>query len=80
MGAVVGPNVGLSNFIGKEVIRRVAEDADIGTVCKSTEELVSVFESNNKDRIENGVTSKKVVLGSMDIKKWYTSQLVRPSA
>ena len=80
MGAVVGPNVGLSNFLGKEVVRRVAEDAGNETVCKSTEELLSVFESYNKNRIEKGVDKKKVVLGSMDIKKWYPSTLIRPSA
>ena len=60
MGAVVGPNVGLSNFIGKEIIRRVAEDAGNKTVCKSTEELISVFESYNKDRVKNGFDKKNI--------------------
>ena len=75
MGAVVGPNVGLSNFIGKEVIRRVAEDIGGDNVCKSTEELLSRFENFNKNRVENGLHKEKLVLASMDIKKWYPSQL-----
>ena len=54
MGAVVGPNVGLSNFLGREIIRRVAEDINSENVCKSTEELLSRFERYNKNRVENG--------------------------
>ena len=80
MGAVVGPNVALSNFIGKEVIRRVADDAVSDSVCKSTEELISRFEQYNRDRVKNGFDKEKVILASMDIKKWYPSTIARPSA
>ena len=49
MGAVVGPNVGLSNFIGREVIRKVAEEADARNVCNSTEELHKGGSSKSKE-------------------------------
>ena len=61
MGAVVGPNVGLSNFIGKEVVRRVAEDAGNENICKSTEELLSTFEAFNKERIKKGLHERKLI-------------------
>ena len=61
MGAVVGPNIGLSNFIGKEIIRKVAEEADTGHVCKSTEDLLSRFEKYNKERIDCGFSGKKFI-------------------
>ena len=80
MGAVVGPNVALSNFIGREVIRRVADNAKSDTVCKSTEELLSRLEQYNRDRIKNGFDKEKMILASMDIKKWYPSTIARPSA
>ena len=80
MGAIVGPNVALSNFIGREVIIKVAEDFDSDNVCKSTEELLSRFEAYNKDREKNGYHKVKMILGSMDIEKWYPSMLTRPSA
>ena len=79
MGAVVGPNVGLSNFIGREIVRRVAEDADVGNVCKSTEGLVNKFETYNNDRVEKEFHEKNVIIASMDIKKWFPSTLARPS-
>jgi hypothetical protein len=68
MGAVVGPNVGLSNFIGKEVIRRVAEDLNSDNVCKPTEELLSRFENYNQNRVKNGFHEEKMIIASMDIK------------
>ena len=34
----------------------------------------------NKDRVKNGFQHEKMVLGSMDIKKWYPSTIARPSA
>ena len=80
MGALVGPNVGLSNFIGKEVIRRVAEDLNSDNVCKSTEEVLSRSENYNKNRVKNGFHEGKMIIASMDIKKWYPSQLTKPSA
>ena len=79
MGAVVGPNIALSNFLGKEIVRRIAEDANNDTVCKSTEELLSRIETYNKDRIEKGFNKKKMILASMDIEKWYQNTLARPS-
>ena len=55
-------------MIGKEVIRRVAENVNGDNVCKSTEELLSRFEKFNKNRVENGFHKEKLVLASMDIK------------
>ena len=36
MGAIVGPNVGLSE-IGSRIVRQIANSADIGLEAKSTE-------------------------------------------
>ena len=58
-------------YLTSLVIRKVAKEADVGNVCNSTEELISTFEAYNKDRIKNGFHEKKVIIGSMDIKKWY---------
>ena len=40
MGAIVGPNIGLSE-LGSMVVRRIAENADMGLVATSTEEVVN---------------------------------------
>ena len=45
-----------------------------------TEVLLSRFEAYNKDREKNGYHKVKIILGSMDIEKWYPSTLTRPSA
>ena len=39
MGAIVGPNIGLSE-IGSRIVRKIADTADIGLVAKSTEEVL----------------------------------------
>ena len=80
MGATVGPNVALTNFIGKEIVKRVAEDADSGNVCKSVEELLGKFEEYNKNRVENGHGEENIIVGSMDIEKWYPKTKPIPSA
>ena len=80
MGATVGPNIGLSNFIGGKVIRNITEAMDDGNVCKSTEEMIYHFEKYNKERVEKGYDKKEMVLGSMDIEKWYNNVLAEPSA
>ena len=49
MGANVGPNVGASNFIS-EIIRKIADEADEGYVCKSTEENLYKCDKYNKER------------------------------
>ena len=49
MGAMIGPNVGLANF-GSMIIRKVAEDADVGYVSKSTDETIVKIEEYNKNR------------------------------
>lgn len=72
MGSFVGPNLGLAN-IGGIVIRRISEEADVGYVCKSTEEMQVKFEKYNNERIENGLGDKKIVIGSMDAVKLYPS-------
>ena len=43
MGAMVGPNVGLSNF-GSIIVRAVANECDEGNVSKSTEETIAKIE------------------------------------
>ena len=80
MGAMVGPNVGISNFVGREVIRNIAEEAEVGNVCKSTEEVLNTFEEYNRSRIENGFDMENIIIGSMDIEKWYPSMIAEPSA
>ena len=80
MGATVGPNVALTNFLAKDIVRRVAEDASEGNDCKSTEELQSHFEEYNKARVENGFANKNIFISSMDIDKWFPSMKTRPMA
>ena len=43
MGAIVGPNIGLSE-LGSILVRKVAESADIGLVSTSTEEVINKIE------------------------------------
>ena len=71
MGAMVGPNVGISNFVGFEVVRKIANNADVGNVVKSTEELQNKIEEFNKTRVEKGYAKKKLIVASMDVEKWY---------
>ena len=78
MGATVGPNVALTNFIAIEIVKKVAEEASVGNDCKSTEELLNKFEEYNRTRIQNGFASKNVIIASMDINKWYPSMKTRP--
>ena len=47
MGAMVGPNIGLAKF-GNLIIRKVADEADVGHVSKSTEETIAKIEEYNK--------------------------------
>ena len=78
MGANVGPNVGASNFIS-EIIRKIADEADEGYVCKSTEEMLYKFDKYNKERHTSKSKGKKLVIGSMDIEKWYPNQIPAPT-
>ena len=80
MGATVGPNVGLANFIGDKVVRKVAEMEDVGNVCKSTEEIQHHFEKYNKGRISKELGKKKMIVGSMDIEKYYPRLIAEPAA
>ena len=80
MGATVGPNIGLSNFIGDKVVKVLAENEDIGNTCKNLEELLHSIEKYNEKRIENGDNRKKMVIGSMDIIKWYPNIIAEPAA
>ena len=70
MGAMIGPNVGLSNF-GCMIIRAISDEYDEGLVSKSTEETISKLENYNTRRESldvNCVQKKsKVIIGSMDI-------------
>ena len=58
MGAMVGPNVGISD-IGSLIVRKIAENADKGLVAKSTEEVINKFEEYNKTRCERFPGIKK---------------------
>jgi hypothetical protein len=51
MGAMVGPNVGLTNF-GCIIVRAITDDYYIWNVSKSTEETVSKLEEYNKCRFK----------------------------
>ena len=83
MGATVGPNVGLSTF-GSIIVRKVADAHDVGHVSKSTEETIAKLEEYNERRKDLDVNDvrklSKVVVGSMDIDKWYPSTIPAPSA
>jgi hypothetical protein len=48
MGAMVGPNVGLSNF-GSMVVRAIANNCDDSHVSKSTEETIFKLEEYNSN-------------------------------
>jgi hypothetical protein len=80
MGATVGPNVAISNFIAKDIIRRVADEASVGHDCKSTEELLCKFEEYNEMRIQKNYNSKNIIVASMDIDKWFPSIKTRQVA
>ena len=79
MGAMVGPNVGLANFASM-IVRQIADDADVENVSKSTEETIAKIEEFNKARAEHNPKNEKVIIGSMDLEKWYPSMIAEPSA
>ena len=79
MGAVVGPNIGLSE-IGSIIVRKIADNADMGLVAKSTEEVLNKIEEFNKRRIENNLGNKKLIIASMDIEKFYNNIISEKSA
>ena len=79
MGAIVGPNIGLSE-IGSILVRKIADNADIGLVAKSTEEVIQKFEAFNKTRFEKNPGLKKLIIASMDVEKFYTNILSEKSA
>ena len=62
MGATVGPNVALTNFIASDIIRKVAEEASVGNDSKSTEEFLSALEKYNKSRDSNDSCKKNVII------------------
>jgi hypothetical protein len=66
MGAIVGPNIGLSE-IGSIIVRKISDNADIGLVAKSTEEVLNKIETFNKIRLEKIPVLKKLIIASMDI-------------
>ena len=79
MGAIVGPNIGLSE-IGSIIVRKIADNADVGLVARSTEEVLNKFEKYNKERFEKSLGLKKLIIASMDIEKFYPSILSQKSA
>ena len=74
MGAMVVPNIGLSE-LGSRIVRKIADNADIGLVAKSTEEVISKFEIFNKGRLKKNPRQKKIIIASMDIEKFYPNIL-----
>ena len=79
MGAMVGPNIGLAKF-GNLIIRKVADEADVGHVSKSTEETIAKIEDYNKNRDKLNANNEKIIIGSMDVEKWFPSMKAQPSA
>jgi hypothetical protein len=83
MGAMVGPNVGLST-LGCRIVRAIADNHDTGNVSKSTEETISKLEEYNKNlenlNVDNVQKKPKIIIGSMDIDKWYPNTQPDPSA
>ena len=79
MGANVGPNVGASNFVS-QIIRKIADLEDEGFVCKSTEEMLHTFDNFNKSRNLGNSGKRNLIIGSMDIEKWYPNTIPRPTA
>ena len=79
MGAIVGPNIGLSE-IGSIIVRKIADNADVGLVARSTEEVLNKFEKYNKERFEKNPGLKKLIIASMDIENLYPSILSQKSA
>ena len=79
MGAMVGPNIGLAKF-GNLIVRKVADEADVGHVSKSTEETIAKIEEYNKGRNKLKTNGRKIIIGSMDVEKWYPNMIAKPSA
>ena len=49
-------------------------------MSKSTEESIAKIEEYNKNRNALNTNSDNVIIGSMDIKKWYPTMIAQPSA
>ena len=79
MGAIVGPNIGLSE-IGSRIVRKIADNADTGLVSKSTEEVLNKFEMFNKRRPQSNPKLKKLIIASMDVEKYYPNIISDKSA
>ena len=79
MGAIVGPNIGMSD-IGSLIVRKIADHADGGLVSKSTEEVLDKIEQYNKKRFERIPGLRKLIIASMDIEQFYPSILSEKSA
>ena len=79
MGATVGPYMGLSE-IGSLIVRKIANNADIGLVAKSTEEVIDKFEEYNRSRFDMIPGLRNIIVASMDIEKFYPSILSKESA
>ena len=72
MGVMVGPNVGLSEM-GSILVRAITNASETGYEIKSTEEMLHKFEEYNRMRKELRVEGKNIIVGSMDINKFYPS-------
>ena len=72
MGEMVGPNLGILE-LWSIIVRKIADEADVGLVVKSTEELINKFEEFNESRFKNNMALKKLIIASMDIEKCYPS-------
>ena len=68
-GANQAPNSRLSNFISR-IINDFADAAEIGTECRSSEEMRAAFERYNDGEPEE---KKKCAIMSMDVKALYPS-------
>ena len=79
LGSIVGPNIGLSE-IGSRIVRKIDDNADIGLVSKSTEEVFNKFEMYNKRRLQANPGIRNLIVASMDIEKYYPNILSDKSA
>ena len=69
-GAKEAPNSRLSHFLSR-IVNDYADNADIGTECRSSEEMRASFEAFNEETSEEVKLESKIL--SMDVKALYPS-------
>ena len=77
--AMVGPNHGITTLASR-IVRAVEDEADVGFVSKSTEETIHKIENYNKTRNVVLKEGDKIIVGSMDLVKWYPTMVPESNA